>query len=68
MTIDKALLNTKGRFATVETTHKGTFSAKVNNITNSYVTLGVPAQNKTLKISKDKIASIRCGRKLYNRK
>jgi len=68
MTIDRALQTTKGRFATVETMHKGTFSAKVNNVTDQYVTLTVPAQKKTLKVAKDKITSIRCGRKLFNRR
>jgi hypothetical protein len=68
MTIEKALQTTKGRFATVETMHKGTFSAKVNNITKQYVALDIPSQKKTLKVAKDKITSIKCGKKLFNRK
>lgn len=68
MKIDNVLSKTRGRFATVETSHRGTFSAKVSDVTPKYVTLTVPAQNVTMKIAKDKITRIRCGKARYTRR
>ena len=53
MKIDNALNKTRGRFATIETSHRGTFSAKLvpDSITAQYVTLNVPSKlnNESLK-------------------
>ena len=67
MKIDNILSKTRGRFATVETSHRGTFSAKVGSVTPKYVTLTVPTQNVTMKIAKDKITRISCGQASYTR-
>jgi hypothetical protein len=70
MKIDNALNKTGGRFATIETSHRGTFSAKLvpDSITAQYVTLNVPSKNLTMKVSKDKITKIRCGKTRYTKR
>ena len=68
MNIDNVLSKTRGRFATIETSHRGTFSAKVADVTPKYVTLTVPTKNMTMKVAKAKINRIRCGKARYTRR